>query len=761
MQIRRRLQRGASLRILSGTILLALLAALALTSSARADQAESQTRSAQQGLVAAGDQHTCVVTTDGNVRCWGDGVAGRLGYGNLAVIGDTERPDSATSVFLGSDRTATATTAGNSHTCALLDDGSVRCWGLGTSGRLGYGDALTIGDTETPGSVAPVNLGAGRTATAITAGNSHTCALLDDGSVRCWGLGTSGRLGYGNTLSIGDDETPGSVAPVYLGAGRTATAVKAGNSHTCALLDDGSVRCWGLGTSGRLGYGNALSIGDDETPGSVVPVFLGTGRSARAISAGGSHSCALLDDGSVLCWGDGTAGRLGYSSVANVGDDEFPGSVPPVALGSGRSAVSVSAGGSHTCAVLDNGSIRCWGDGANGRLGLGDAANIGDNEHPSAVAAVNVGAGRTARAVSAGFAHTCAGLDDGSLQCWGLGTFGRLGYGNTTSIGDDEAPGTIAPVVVGGRVGVAVGDLSLTLEPSTASAGVGDSVLIRTTVTNSGPDALAGVAVRLRTPSPTRLAGASASAGTYDSDTALWTIGSMPSAATVTLLLTVDALAPGHVRAVAEVATSSGFDPDSTPGDSAVEDDRAVAGFEIVAATAPGASPPPADAPVAPPTQLVERGTAGRDILRGSARRDALLGLGDDDRLFGAAGADTLKGGAGSDRIWGAAGDDIAEGGAGGDVLSGGVGRDRLYGGRGDDLLIGGRDDDVLAGGAGSDTLRGGRGSDLLDTADGVRDLVACGPGWDGAVVDALDVVRGCEVVARQRRGPAALALAR
>ncbi len=747
-----------ALAIVAGMIVLAALG-LTLSSLARADQAESGVRSAQQGLVAAGDQHTCAITTDGNVRCWGDGAAGRLGYGNLAVIGDNELPDSATTVFVGSGRTATAVTAGNSHTCALLDDGSVRCWGLGTSGRLGYGDLLSIGDTETPGSVAPVNLGAGRTATAVTAGNSHTCALLDDGSVRCWGLGTSGRLGYGNLLTIGDNETPGSVAPVYLGAGRTATAVKAGNSHTCALLDDGSVRCWGLGTSGRLGYGNLLSIGDDEAPGSVVPVFLGTGRTARAISAGGSHTCALLDDGSVRCWGDGALGQLGQASVASVGDDEFPGSVPAVALGSGRTAVSISAGGSHTCAVLDDGSIRCWGDGANGRLGLGDTAIIGDNEHPSATAVVDLGSGRTARAVSAGFAHTCAVLDDGSLRCWGLGTFGRLGYGNTASIGDDETPGSISPVVVGGRVGEAVGDLSLALEPSATSVSVGDRVLLRATVTNAGPDAVSGVAVHLRVPSPTRLVGASASAGTYDPDTALWTIGAIPSGATATLLLTVDALAPAQVRAVAEVASSSGLDPDSTPGNSAAEDDRAVTGFEIVAAAtpgSPGASPPPVAAPITPPSRFVVRGTSGRDVLRGSARRELLLGLGDNDRLYGAAGADTLKGGPGSDRIWAGAGDDILEGGSDDDVLSAGAGRDRAYGGQGNDLLKGGSGDDVLAGGVGSDRIYGGRGHDLVSVADGVRDVVVCGPGWDGVLVDALDVVRGCEVVARARRSAAA-----
>jgi hypothetical protein len=158
----------------------------------------------------------------------------------------------------------------------------VRCWGAGGFGRLGYGNTNNIGDTETPGSVGPVFLGAGRRAVAISAGHYHTCALLDTGAVRCWGYGTSGQLGYGNMDSIGDDETPGSVGPVFLGAGRRAVAISAGDSHTCALLDTGAVRCWGVGFSGQLGYGNTDWIGDDETPGSVGPVDLG-GLVARKV----------------------------------------------------------------------------------------------------------------------------------------------------------------------------------------------------------------------------------------------------------------------------------------------------------------------------------------------------------------------------------------------------------------------------------------------------------------------------------------------
>ena len=235
----------------------------------------------------------------------------------------------------------------------------MRCWGAGANGRLGYGNVNDIGDNESPGSAGPVDLGVGRTAIAISAATAHTCALLDTGQVRCWGNGGSGRLGYGNTANIGDNETPGGFGPVDLGTGRTATAISAGNAHTCALLDTGEVRCWGQAANGRLGYGNVTDIGDTETPGGFGPVNLG--RPAVAISAGNAHTCAILDTGQVRCWGLGTSGRLGYGNTNSIGDNEVPSSVSPVDLGAGRTAVAISAAGASTCAVLDTGQVRCWG----------------------------------------------------------------------------------------------------------------------------------------------------------------------------------------------------------------------------------------------------------------------------------------------------------------------------------------------------------------------------------------------------------------
>ena len=216
---------------------------------------------------------------------------------------------------------------GNAHTCALLDRGAVRCWGAGSFGRLGYGNTDDIGDDEIPASAGYVDVGG--TVTQIAAGSAYTCALLDTGAVRCWGPGDFGLLGYGNTDDIGDDETPASAGDVKVGG--TVTQIAAGGAHTCALLDTGAVRCWGAGVSGRLGYGNTDDIGDDEPPAEAGDVDVG--GTVTQIAAVNNHTCALLDTGAVRCWGLGGLGKLGYGNTDNIGDDETPASAGDVDVG--------------------------------------------------------------------------------------------------------------------------------------------------------------------------------------------------------------------------------------------------------------------------------------------------------------------------------------------------------------------------------------------------------------------------------------------
>lgn len=458
---------GRCLRLWLAAAVLLVAAAAALPGAASGDQA-SQPSAPEAGFLSTGYYHSCAVIPASSVRCWGYGGDGQLGYGNGLSIGDDDVPSSAGPVDLGAGHTAKAVSAGGVHTCALRDDNAVLCWGYSGDGRLGYPARNDIGLVDVPGTVGPVDLGPGRTAKAISAGGAHSCAILDDDTVRCWGFGFDGRLGYNDTESIGNDEQPSTAGPIDFGADDRVKAITTGGAHSCAILFDDTVRCWGFGNNGRLGYGNTDYVGrgcvingtqcietpDAPSPASVGPVSLGDGRTAKAISAGEAHTCAILDNDTLRCWGSGSSGRLGYGSSTSIGDNELPSTAGPVNLGMGRTARAIDAGGSHTCAVLDDGNVRCWGFGAFGQLGYGNQDAVGNVLTPGDVAPVVLGAGQAATAISTGDQHTCASLDVAllgadSVRCWGRGSTGRLGYCNEVTIGDTETPATAGPVDLG------------------------------------------------------------------------------------------------------------------------------------------------------------------------------------------------------------------------------------------------------------------------------------------------------------------------
>ena len=340
--------------------------------------------------------------------------------------------------------------AGYLHTCALLDTGAVKCWGHGEGGQLGLGDTRDRGGSNEMGDALPaVDLGRGRSAVALSAGGTRTCAVLDSGAVKCWGSKDCGPV----PTAVGD-----ALPAVDLGTGRRAVAVSAGGVHACAILDTGAVKCWGHGEDGQLGLGDTNDRDDANELGDALPaVDLGKGSRAVAVSAGGLHTCALLATGAVKCWGENRQGQLGLGDGKNrgVGPNEMGDALPAVDLGTGGPAVAVSAGRGHTCALLDTGAVKCWGEGMFGRLGLGDGEKRGDgpNEMGDSLPAVDLGAGR-AVAVSAGGHHTCAVLDTGAVKCWGAGHSGELGLGDKRDRGGNpnEMGGALPAVDLGGLV---------------------------------------------------------------------------------------------------------------------------------------------------------------------------------------------------------------------------------------------------------------------------------------------------------------------
>lgn len=374
-------------------------------------------------------QFTCAVWSDGAVQCWGRG--GALGHGEASGtnLGDDEVASAWGLIEAGGAVTSTALAVRAG--CFGYASGEVRCWGSGATGLLG--NASTGSEFVLPSERPPVALL--DEVTMLGNGAGRVCALLVDQRVQCWGFNEDGVLGYGHTQNIGDDELPNSAGALEL-PGKVIQVVL-GDAHVCALREDGRVLCWGEAAYGQPGQGNTDTIGDDETLALLEPIEL-AGSPISHIAAGSRHSCAIHREGEVSCWGSNGFGELGHPGGANVGDDELPASVGHVDVGG--KAIDVTAGQHHSCALLEGGGVRCWGDAFSGELGLASVERIGDDETPASAPLVRLS--QAAVAIAAGSKHTCALLEGGGVQCWGANEFGQLGYGHTDRIGDDEHPDT-------------------------------------------------------------------------------------------------------------------------------------------------------------------------------------------------------------------------------------------------------------------------------------------------------------------------------
>ena len=234
--------------------------------------------------------HSCALDEDGGAWCWGRNTEGQLGVGtrvDAAAPTPVEVPDGVT---------FTAIATGGYHTCALDVDGGAWCWGRDLRGQLGDGRTATDHPTSHP-----VAMPDGVTFVALAAGFDHTCALATDGAAWCWGDDTSGQLGTG-----GADDVTTTPQPVAMPEGVTFSAIDAGNAHTCALDDAGTVWCWGLGVQGG---------GAEPAAVTTTPIAIALDGGATAISSGGFHTCALDAVGAVRCWGSGDSGQLGVGAT--------------------------------------------------------------------------------------------------------------------------------------------------------------------------------------------------------------------------------------------------------------------------------------------------------------------------------------------------------------------------------------------------------------------------------------------------------------
>jgi cysteine-rich repeat protein len=369
--------------------------------------------------LATGYWNTCLVFEGGQLRCWGLNNWGQLGQGDVEGLGDDPGEMPPPPVPVGAP--VVDVVLGQAHVCAIDTDGALRCWGLNSSGQLGLGHAANIGDD--PGEMPPPSVAIGGNVQQVVLGGAHTCALLEDKTVRCFGSGPN--TGYVSD-NVGDelDEMP----PPAVDLGGPVVEISAGENHTCARLEAGQVRCWGRNFSGQLGIGNQQHIGD--VLGEMPPAnsIVGAGV-VTALDAGEDSTCVLFDSGVVRCWGEGSFGQLGKSPGEDIGEE--PGDLPPANVNYGLGTAIQIGGGENRGVLLQGGVIRVWGY-AGGFSYVNDnyGLNVGDSQGEMPPNDVVYGGTAILYNHDSHAHHHCVVMSDQSLRCWGVGGTGQLGYGD-------------------------------------------------------------------------------------------------------------------------------------------------------------------------------------------------------------------------------------------------------------------------------------------------------------------------------------------
>jgi alpha-tubulin suppressor-like RCC1 family protein len=435
----------------------------------------AQSRLSRSTLLSAGGDHTCALLTSGVLKCWGANSSGQLGYGNTNDYGDSAAEMGAALPAVDVNQSVKVLSSGGAFTCTIRADDTTVCWGANSAGQLGIGSTVFQGDTagEMGAALVAVDFGTSY-ATALSTGKDHSCAILATGDVKCWGNNSAGQLGVTGNHGSASGQMGANLAAVNLGSDRTALAIATGSEHSCALLDNQTVKCWGANTYGQLGYGDKISRMSPNLGDTLVSVDLG-GRIATAITAGAYDTCVILDTGAPVCWGFNANGQLGINATTNIGDDigEMGDALQTIFLGTGRSALSMSVSRrgdrDYTCAVLDNASLKCWGANDMSQLGLGDRANRGDVvDSMETLASVDLGVGQLVSQVSIGAAHTCVILTSTNIKCFGHQNNGKLGDGSGINWGYGANTGELIPIVdLDGVVATPTPTVTWTSSPTT------------------------------------------------------------------------------------------------------------------------------------------------------------------------------------------------------------------------------------------------------------------------------------------------------
>jgi alpha-tubulin suppressor-like RCC1 family protein len=378
--------------------------------------------------LAAGAFHTCALLADGSARCWGLSWTGQLGDGVPLPHDDVDTFTTSPTAVVGITN-AVAIAAAEFHTCAALRDGTVKCWGTAALNELGIADASA--SASIPRTVPGISTAIDVVAADDDATPGFNCALLGDGTVACWGDNQFGELGS-------SDDANTSVPQVVPGlSGVTRLVTSFGGRNACAVLADQTVACWGESVAGQRGVSAVTGL-----PAMVdwSPAPVGGLTGVEQLSVGWGASCAALQGGAVACWGAESAnalGILGSAAVVSCGDAGDAACAPePTVLPEpvGASAIAMN---NAACAVLDGGALDCWGSNLFGQLGRGSQDL--DSNQPAPVVRASGAPLSGVRQVVAGYNHACALLDTGEVLCFGENSSGQLGFDMTAEMGADPS----------------------------------------------------------------------------------------------------------------------------------------------------------------------------------------------------------------------------------------------------------------------------------------------------------------------------------
>ena len=332
--------------------------------------------------LAMGLTFSCALEGNGQVGCWGENEEGELGFeGRSSLAQRTEIVDLPE---------VSEVDGGNLYACARLSDGRVACWGSNRHGQLG-----TVPEDEDDVSFVPRFVDGIDDAVSLAMGEAHACVMRADDTVWCWGFGPQGQLGGGVEVENG-----GFFQVTGL---NDAVQVAAGSSHTCALKADGTVVCWGAGSG--LGV---------DSPDVAEPIAVDGLGDVVLLKASRHHTCAIQGAGSVVCWGSEF-----YPEPRGQGEDNED--IEPLSVAGVGGAVDLALGQVHTCAALENGAVVCWGNNDRGQLGLPLEVEV--RSPPRAPVSGLEGI----VSVEAGWYHTCGINAEGQVWCWGYNNTNQLG----------------------------------------------------------------------------------------------------------------------------------------------------------------------------------------------------------------------------------------------------------------------------------------------------------------------------------------------